>query len=338
MNTNPIIERMFRNPIINIDGYDVLNIGDPHLGKKWNNAFPDKREFITEHHWSIFTALMLTSTPHYKVIMGDIFDKSNVEENVLLRTYDILKNSKGKIYILEGNHDSSKTSFEKTSFDVLEELCQGLENVHIIRGVETTNIGNTSVSFIGWQYQNTIAQQIEKYLPCTSEIIYTHLDFETFSDNKSNVIPFHLFSKCVKMVINGHEHLPKRCTVNGIDYVGTGSMLPFDRSQQDLTDVDTCSDLFFTVKDYPSARSIDWANRFVYYHTDDVTNIPEFEGALGVIIKKMSADELETGVILEIDEISIPVLLNKAADITGLDQVAVRQLIEEFAEVDADER
>lgn len=327
---------MLRNPIINIGGVDVLNIGDPHLGKKFSSAFPDRRNDISEKNWEIFEFFIVHETTPLKVVCGDIFDKSKVDEADLLRAANILRSSKHKIIVLEGNHDSSKTSLEKTSFDVLVELLTGCEHIRFIRGVETIHIGTELVTFIGWEYHNSIQEQIEKYMPSNVKYVYTHVDFESFGSDKSNCIPFSLLEKYgVKYVVNGHEHLPKRITVGSIDYIGTGSMLPHDRSQQHDSDKETYADLFINVYADDVDTAINFTDKFVYYHSNDFSDIPEFKDAYGVILKKVNADqETETSVLIEFDEISIPVLLHKSAEITGLAESEVNKLIQEFVEVE----
>lgn len=323
---------MLRNPTIEIGGIKFLCVGDPHLGKKYPNAFPDRRAEMEERHWNIFE-VMVTLQDSVKVIMGDIFDKSKVDEAVLLRTAEILNKSTSKIYILEGNHDNSKTKLEKTSFDVLEQLFKHNQDIVFVRGVVNLFVGNNiGISLVGWEYNRSIREQVKDIDP-TSDYLFTHVDLNSFNDDKSNCVPFDLIKNTnIKYVINGHEHLPKREVIDGIHYIGTGSLIPFDRSQQGWDDVDTYAHLFVT---NPKDKS-DWTDKIVYFESENLDDVPEFEGAYGVILKRLGVTESEQ-VLVEIDEISIPVLLQRAADITGLDQNAVKNLVTEFAEIEANE-
>lgn len=321
---------MLRNPVVKIGDVEVLNIGDPHLGKKWNTANSESKSILSQLQWHIFKQSVCHSEQPVKVIMGDIFDKPNVDEATLLRTYEILKETNGKVYILEGNHDSSKTSLEKTSFDVLEMLVKDLDNVIIIRGVINTYIGGVSVSFIGWEYKNTIAEQIEKYLSPDTEVLYTHVDFTSYGKNVENVLPFEKLPPSVKTVINGHEHLPLRSKEGNVNYIGTGSMMPFDRSQQHSSDNGTYADLFITIFKGDDLDPEEWKDKLVYYQTDEPMDLPEFEGSYGVILKRSINNDGSLDVLLEMDEISIPALLAKAAVITGLTDDVVSDLVAEF--------
>lgn len=279
---------MLRNPIINIGGVDVLNIGDPHLEKKFGHAFPDRKNDIFERNWGIFEHFIKIADYQVKVICGDIFDKSKVDESTLLRTAKILSESEYNIIVLEGNHDSSKTSLEKTSFDVLVELLSGQDHIRFVRGVETFSIGTELVTFIGWEYHHNIREQIELCMPQGVKYVYTHVDFDSFGSDKSNTVPFDLFKNYgVEYIINGHEHLPKRTNVGGIEYIGTGSMLPHDRSQQHDTDKETYADLFINVYSGDVDSVNNFTDKFVYYHDVEFNDIPDFIGAYGVITKKV---------------------------------------------------
>ena len=332
-----ISENILRNPVIQIGNVEVLNIGDPHLGKAFNQAFPDRRKDIVEHQWKVFKYFICHAPQKIKVICGDIFDKSKVDESVLLRTAEILNNASGEVIILEGNHDSSKTTLEKTSFDVLTQLVSPNPNIKVVRGIETKAIGGELVTFIGWEYHHNIREQIEQNGILDVEYYYTHVDFESFNQDKSNTVPFDLLKQYgAKYVINGHEHLPKRSHIDGIDYIGTGSILPFDRSQQHESDQNTYADLFVNVYQEDQDYSLDYIDKFVYFHSSDFCEVPEFIGSYGVILKKVTDLEEDKPVVLEFDEISIPQLLSKAAEITGLDSDSVKQLVEEFEKVESE--
>ena len=101
---------MLRNPIINIGGVDVLNIGDPHLGKKFSSAFPDRRNDISEKNWEIFEFFIVHETTPLKVVCGDIFDKSKVDEADLLRAAKKLLTKNLKTLILYCSFSTSTNS------------------------------------------------------------------------------------------------------------------------------------------------------------------------------------------------------------------------------------
>lgn len=326
---------MLRNPTIEILGEGMSLLGDPHLGKTFNQAYPAQRKVIQDKQWEVFSKLLNCKKTKIKVIMGDIFDKSKVDESVILKTSEEISKASlnSVVVIIEGNHDSSKTSLEKTSFDILYALLKDNPKVIFARG--TTEL-NYSTYFIGWEYNKSIAEQIES-LPDGVDTIFTHVDFESFGTDQSNTIPFPLLEKKgITKVINGHEHLPKQEKIGSVEYIGSGSLLPYDRSQQHETDTDTYADLFVTINDGDDVEDLDFTEKFVYFQSEDFREIPEFEGCLGVIPKKIVKGEEVNDTIVEIDDVSIPVLLRQAADITGIPDSKVSELLTELANEDED--
>lgn len=326
---------MLRNPVIMLGNTQVQTIGDPHLGRKFNSAHPEHRPMLEEKQWDVFKSLLTNEYP-VKIIMGDIFDKAKVDEAVILKTAEIIKAKTGRLFLLEGNHDSSKTALEKTSFDVLVELLADEVGIIIIRGVETFCIGSLNVSMIGWEYHRNIREQIIDYLPCDSDYVFMHVDYESFSQSLDNCVPFDLLKeKNVKCVVNGHEHLPKQTTIEGIEYIGTGSLIPFDRSQQSADDSGTYADLFVTIKEGDDLFDLFVEDKIVYFEYENPDDIPEIK-CLGLVLKKQKS-ETEDVVLVEVGDLSIAALLQKAGEQTGLSQDIIEDLIVELNEAESED-
>jgi DNA repair exonuclease SbcCD nuclease subunit len=79
--------KVVRNPVITYNNLIINTIGDPHLGRVFKNVLKtvlgDRERKVFEDFKS---RLYPTNSPDFIVVMGDLFDKTNISNNVLYHT------------------------------------------------------------------------------------------------------------------------------------------------------------------------------------------------------------------------------------------------------------
>lgn len=102
-------------------------INDTHLGvSRQSGTTPESRRALAEFQLSQFEAELNTNDS--VMILGDLFDKANVDLSVVWRTFKILSDyleentKKHFVYLVKGNHDASNTWGKMCSLDLLAEM------------------------------------------------------------------------------------------------------------------------------------------------------------------------------------------------------------------------
>lgn len=220
----------------------ITIIGDPHLGRKFQTGVPMHRRGEREFgQFEDFKNQMLTDEEPTLVVMGDLFDKFIVEYDVIYKTYRIMveANQTGvDIFILQGNHDVSRNSEQKSSLDLLEIMCVHLENIKFVREIEyhTTKDGGELCMFVPYSefYKTRDLVANELALGIKPDLAFGHWDVESFG-NDDNLMPSDLLAPHCKFILTGHIHNPCTYTVNDTKchVIVTGSMQPYSFAEDE---------------------------------------------------------------------------------------------------------
>jgi DNA repair exonuclease SbcCD nuclease subunit len=168
--------------------------------------------------------------------MGDLLDKYSVEENLVLDTAETLNAATEwkKIYVLKGNHDSSRDSVRKGSFDVLEKLCP---DVIFVKQVWELQLENGYIALFGYDAFKSAAelasslQQGANYLAA-----FGHWDLTSHSSD-FNLVPTEVFAKLgITEVYTGHIHKQQTIERHGVTVHAVGSMQPYAHGEQAFGD------------------------------------------------------------------------------------------------------
>lgn len=259
-----------RNPLIKTPmGNYIQTIGDTHLGRVFKNDVPlDRRGEYEETQWNTLLNLLASTPTVYDPLglevkldrsnfirtqVGDWFDKPNVALAAVLRSSTMLKtyaehhSTQGPknipLAILSGNHDDAKNLSDVTSWDMLRHVFDTLTwatrntIIHFVKDAYIHTFDNgEQVLFIGWNITDSAIDCLMSALDADYQHITTvvcHLDKISYG-NDDNVIPYDFFaSKGIKMVVSGHEHKPYHFFEQGMEVIGTGSLLPFSHAEDD---------------------------------------------------------------------------------------------------------
>lgn len=230
--------------------YDILppyvsTMGDPHLARKFvTGVAPAKKgireAMVREHfkaHVNLFPDTGVQTALH--ICIGDLFDKFRVpEEDILFAAQTYIeaaaKNENTVYVILRGNHDASRDTELKSSFDVFRELVRGVGNILVVdEKAELLKIHAETFVFYPWHPFKTAAEIAAEINPEPGFFAFGHWDILSFNEDSSatdNLIPFEQLAGC-KAVVNGHYHLPKTYMEGSTPVIVTGSLQPYSHAE-----------------------------------------------------------------------------------------------------------
>jgi len=219
--------------LIEIAGHKFKLIGDPHLGRVFKTGVPVHR--LGEREAKVFLDFtqQVSSTDNTPVIiMGDLFDKYSVPENLVLDTAEILNEATKwkKIYVLKGNHDGTRDSVRKGSFDVLERLCP---KVVFVKGVYEIQLENGYLALFGYDaFKSATELANQLTVNCNYLAAFGHWDL-TSHGSDFNLVPTEVFAALkVPTVYTGHIHKAQTIERHGVTVHAVGSMQPYAHGEQ----------------------------------------------------------------------------------------------------------
>ena len=312
-----------RNPIVHLIMNQIQTIGDTHLGRIFKtNVALDRRGEYEEHQFEQFEKLLTSSRPEgleraqfIKCQVGDLFDKSVVSNQTVLRTLKLLEsyeeNADEPIYILSGNHDDSKSITEPTSWDILAKFFDGSNKVFFIKKWAVhTFPDNSQVLFVGWNIHQSVAQAFieAETAGFKPNLVVCHLDRISYG-NDDNVIPYKfLKDKDVVSVVTGHEHKPFHFWEGEMSVIGTGSLLPYSHAE------DPDSDYYITIKGFENLQS--------FLEENDADFLKQKH--IRVYIEEENMDEF---LALDLDCLSLQV--NKA-EVINMEEAVTEVVVESY--------
>lgn len=224
----------------------VALIGDVHAGRKFKTNVPLNR--IGEREESLLNDLWnaLQCYPHLEthlVIMGDLFDKFQVDNNTLLAVNACLQNAvsdKIHLHILRGNHDISRDLTLSSSFDVLKNLCDSNKNIHFYDADTPCSILQLPhLRIMALPYSTTTsATEMAEALPTNDPsekafYVLAHWDLTAHGEDTHNLIPAEVLArKGVTKVYTGHIHKPQTVTLFGLPVQAVGSLQPYAHGEE----------------------------------------------------------------------------------------------------------
>lgn len=227
-------------PIHKISGLTVNVCGDVHLGRTFRTGVPlhrlgDREEMV----WEDFEQ-QLNVEADLTIVMGDLFDKFVVPPEVVLRAYDLLTTAAGngrEIIILRGNHDASRDSNKKSSFDLLRELTWPVEGILVAERAGYYEIDEGWLLFCGWSPDVSAHDDVSGL--CQRDpahpilAAFGHWDITQHGEDTHNLIPLDALANLgVGKVFTGHIHKAEAFTRNGMEVHVVGSMQPYAHGEE----------------------------------------------------------------------------------------------------------
>ena len=227
------------------NGEKLLTIGDPHLGRRFTTNVPLEARGVREQQLrDKYIELLNTPDVQYICMMGDLFDKFDVPNEVILFAWrELEKAAKANpetFYIFNrGNHDESRDTDLKSSWSVFEELSNKAGVPNVLVAGDAPGIVNNKIGYVPWhpfkdpdeQVTILLHDLVRAGMEGACEYVLTHNDVSTYgSDGEhSNLMAFDKLVHLEAVVLNGHVHQAGEFTTDaGLKVVNTGSMMPLN--------------------------------------------------------------------------------------------------------------
>jgi len=229
--------------ILPLSGQRTLKlIGDPHLGKDFDNGTPEHRkgERATRQMAQFIEELSVEAD--YVVQVGDLFDNPYVSRSVVVSAAQAAlgaaERSPETTFIhMAGNHDKPRNLNAVGAWTLFARMVQyRLPNLY----VATYPMQLGCVAVFPWEWDKTAKQQVQDFEPMYDdnprhvEVVVGHWDLELFGDDDSHLAPTQemqqVFGKNTRFA-SGHFHVPGTYKVHGIPVQCTGSMQPYSHGE-----------------------------------------------------------------------------------------------------------
>ncbi len=303
---------------------DLQTLGDVHLERRFRTGVPlhrigDREKMV----WSQFEEEVINPTGRLHVQMGDLFNEFSVSEATVLRaaeTYRVAskKNPMVRYVVIRGNHDASRDSDKKSSFDVFAELMVGYENVSVLTEPRLIYNNGRVYGFMPWhpfKSSTELATELTEKVRSTNtvklEAIFCHCDVKSYGGTDDNLVPINVLKRRTSTIYTGHIHLPHEFEQDGVKVVVVGSMQPYAHGE------DPDNRLYKTIS-YNALIQLttteifkDVNVRIIIEKNDDVW--PEFD-CLSCISKKMETklDEEDDSETVQLESFDMQALFKQS--------------------------
>ena len=217
-------------------------LGDVHLGKRWKNGVSLARRGDRESlQWAEFeTNLMDVAGVTHHIQVGDLFDEAIVPYGTIWRAAQAYLRAAGAnphcTYILyRGNHDANRDVEKVTAFQIFTAIVGEAVMVAADEPFAVV-VGSETHVFIPWHPILTAGEMVLKYddLIRGADVVYGHWDVDRRQIESTNYIPAATLKALgVKRAVTGHDHNKRDEVIEGLDVHVTGSMQPYDHSQDE---------------------------------------------------------------------------------------------------------
>lgn len=331
-----------RNPLLQFEEGDILNIGDCHLGRKFkNNVFLDRKGEYENKQYSVLKEQLnrgVRGKHKVTVQLGDWFDKAVVSNFDILESLKILKEyeedeSKPDLVIMSGNHDDSRSNTEPTSWDILSNYFNKSHKVIFVKTWLVHQLPNDEmILFVGWNINQNV---VEAFKEANSlgfrniKMVYCHLDRVSYGDD-TNVIPYDfLAAEGVQVVVSGHEHKPYQFHEQGMQIIGTGSLLPYSHAE------DTEGEHYITFKSLDDLNNYGVENLKdkhvrLYVKEEELDQVPDLK-SISLQVNKTESDNV-TYQEVTIEAYNAKSIWEAVANETGLTEDKTNDVWSEISE------
>ena len=359
---NNIKYKVERNPNITVTTQDGLvhliqTIGDPHIGRIWQTGVPSNRR--GEREASQLAQLQQLLIPieigkyntNTIIIMGDLFDKAIVSNNVVKDFYNLItvaaeKNPLVSYIILDGNHVLSKENTKTTSFDILTLLLENVKNINVVNKNQVVEIvPNLHLYLDCYDPYNSYSSVEEIVLSEIKQdknntlISFGHWD--TFEFTETGYYPNQHILSYSDLTCSGHIHIPMEYTYNyvnkesGISLKGktliTGSMQPYSHSE------DPEKLLYITIKSNELDKynlSEDFKNKCVRIDCDSLFILSEPIDCLSLTLRVVETKKEQVAIetadesVEEVSENFNSALIKKVETFQHLETITKQELLD----------
>ena len=197
----------------------IVHCSDLHLGKRFsgNKDYVKKRYMDFFNAFAVFVDRVEEIKPDVCLIAGDIFDKREINPDILSKTEYLFKKLKGSvkkdIIAIEGNHDNSRI-LEESWLEYLQEQ-NILKVFYYNKDFEEKNylkiddINFYPVGYPGFMIDEALTKLSEKLNPQEKNIVVVHTGISGSTDTLPGLVStsiLDLFKDKAIYIAGGHIH------------------------------------------------------------------------------------------------------------------------------------
>ena len=197
----------------------IVHCSDLHLGKRFsgNKDYVKKRYMDFFNAFAVFVDRVEEIKPDVCLIAGDIFDKKEINPDILSKTEYLFKrlknNVKKEIIAIEGNHDNSRI-LEESWLEYLQEQ-NILKVFYYNKDFEEKNylkiddINFYPVGYPGFMIDEALTKLSEKLNPQEKNIVVVHTGISGSTDTLPGLVStsiLDLFKDKAIYIAGGHIH------------------------------------------------------------------------------------------------------------------------------------
>lgn len=314
--------------ILEVKGKKIKLIGDPHLGKEFRNGVPLHRRGEREaQQFKELRDQLLTPEVDLIIIMGDLFDKFQVSNEVIMKfvrlTHEVHYEGMPKVYVLMGNHDVTRNVNLISSFDLVS-------NMNVARNFEFVSVNTLVGTDILLCPYNAFVHTSELFGPLKDlkySAIFGHWDTISFDDIGHNLLPYFM-AENTPLIVTGHEHTPKEWTLpNGTRIIVTGSMLPYSHAEDPEGKLYVTLSVEEFLKD-PAA----YKDMCVRLLVEDGEELPEQIDVLQLTVKHVTKEQQEE-INVSLEEFSMKKLFTEAMTKFNVSEETIEKYWEKYQDV-----
>jgi len=264
-----------------------VTLGDPHLGRKFRTGVPlhriGDREAMVWHEFE--NSLMTPGDVDTHVCMGDLFDKHVVPPEVVLKAAHVyFRAARARrdvdFIVIRGNHDVSRDSTKRSSFDVFTRLVYDVPNITVVN----EPLVEGDYAYVPYDPFTPVANTVED-LPDNLLTVFMHHDYTDFGGDQ--VIPTKLLAnKGIDHVVNGHDHIQRTETRHGVMVEITGSMQPYTHGEDP-------NGFWYRTISLEQLEGLDVSDLNIRLKLKEGESIPEDLDCLSVIPMRITEDSEE---------------------------------------------
>jgi len=219
------------------DGSRVHLIGDPHLGKKFEEGVPQHRRGERETRQAALFAHELDTPADVIVMVGDLFDNPYVSDAVIVAAARAVlgaaeRNDQTSYVMMAGNHDKPRNMTLVGAWHAFREMTQHrLANLHIVD--RPRRLG--ALAFFPWEWDRRADAQVADLASAAGiEHAIGHWDLAVFDGKDDHLAPVAPLRKAFGDVgmWSGHFHRAGLFLDGAVQC--TGSMEPYAHGEGDL--------------------------------------------------------------------------------------------------------
>lgn len=331
-----------------VEDLEIELLGDPHLGRRFITGVPLHRRGDRERTvWADFhRSLRQAKGAAAHICLGDLFDRSVVPFNVVLKAADAYRraakrNPGTRFIVLKGNHDDSRDADFRTALDVFERLLAGSANVEVVQGeaqIICLDAGDRAVrlAICPWHPftpAEAIAQALVDQDPAPVAAAFGHWDLDAYGQAADNVVPHRILSALTDTLYTGHVHLPTTRRFGAVTVHVVGAMQPYAHGE------DPTGDLYQTLPLEVVTRALEEdPERFREICLRVV--VPPGEAApdniecLQLLVKRL--DEVEADAMVDFERFDLDALFDETFAAHGVPAAIVGQIRARLGELRAE--